>query len=219
MNRVRLVFVGAVVCAYFWFSCGRAPNSRSTDESDLQNILTGSGEALPDDATPDRVSDDAISPASADEAVAEGLPCISCHQYALGERRPAVTESGEGGHDFGAGSLTNEACKICHDLSEHQGGTVRLWANPGSVDDAIVLTDNPRSNTESAGRLVSFCSTCHGALVHGGHPVRGDWQPTCVACHDLHDPGSVNLALIGTFITPASTGQAITENCTSCFSR
>ncbi len=102
-------------------------------------------------------------------AAAAGL-CIDCHNTVQGSRRQIVGTGGDfemfSHHVGGAGPETTD-CKVCHDMTQHQQGAVRVKDvdNPGTV---IMLTDNPLTNSTEATKLTAFCLACHDSNGAGG---------------------------------------------------
>jgi predicted CxxxxCH...CXXCH cytochrome family protein len=92
-------------------------------------------------------------------------PCAICHSDPIGRRRAVMGANG----DFGANAsilsrhVTNgpgsdplaDQCLVCHDMSLHMGGTVRL--NNADTGAAIVYTAATPSSLEP------FCLSCHDA--------------------------------------------------------
>ena len=124
------------------------------------------------------------------------LPCLTCHSRPMGDRRAVVDAEGAGGHTLSDAPLTNPECYVCHEITQHQLGRVRLWRNPYHRDSIVVLEGAPSSDPTEGAKLVPLCGTCHSDSDYAMHMVEGKWQPTCLACHDLHDPDDANLALV-----------------------
>ncbi len=203
-QRVRLLSAQLIWASCFLLvGCDLQPGTTSrssgsaTGTSGDQPDGTNSGDDTADDQ-PDTTTD--ITPDTF------GLPCITCHSSQVGERRKIVDADGAGGHDFGGATLTNDDCVVCHDASEHQGGSVRLWLDPNAPQEVITLDGDPRQDPEEAGKLVPFCKSCHTQRLHGGHPVDGEWQPTCIGCHNPHEPDGQNLSLIASTVLNQTTG-------------
>ncbi len=72
-------------------------------------------------------------------------------------------------------------CATCHNQHSHVAGSPYLRV--GNSNGAL-------------------CKECHAD--HIGHTPSGSWQPTCDECHDMHNPNSRNLALIGTTVNGRS---------------
>jgi hypothetical protein len=119
-----------------------------------------------------------------------GTSCVACHSSPQGSRPKIVNADGSGGHHLAGAVLTDADCVVCHDTSQHQGGTVRLWGNPGSGTGALAVTGDPN-------QLVPFCGACHTGTDHPVvHNTGAAWQPACTECHALHEPANSNLALV-----------------------
>jgi len=97
---------------------------------------------------------------------------------------------------MGGSPLTDADCELCHEMSRHQVGQVRLWADPNAPSAVIAVGGDPTTNAAEADRLLPFCKACHNGGHVQEHNVSGDWQPACTACHDLHDPQNANLSLV-----------------------
>ncbi len=206
MARRRISFAAALVLVFLGPACFKAPDSGENADPNGSGDIDPAG--IDVGIQPEGDDDDGTTDPS---SPTNRLPCISCHQLDLGDRRAVVLGSGDGSHHFGADPQTNDDCVICHEISKHQGGIVRLWANPNNPNDILELTGRPRIDIAAADKLVPFCTSCHSDYAHNGHPVSGGWQPSCTTCHDLHNPGSENLALVGSTITHAgeNTGSPV----------
>jgi len=71
-------------------------------------------------------------------------------------------------------------CMTCHAPHGADSG----GANAGRGDGMLLRSANDETH----------CRTCH--TEHAIHKVRGEWQPTCSDCHDIHDADSENVTLI-----------------------
>lgn len=87
-------------------------------------------------------------------------PCATCHVRAMGTRRPVLGANGDFGaaartshHITGATDPATDQCLVCHDMSVHMGGTVRL--RNGDTGAVISYT--------SAAAAEPFCLSCHDA--------------------------------------------------------
>ncbi|HEX9137347.1 MAG TPA: hypothetical protein VF905_10450 [Nitrospirota bacterium] len=106
-------------------------------------------------------------------------PCAICHINAIGTRRQIMGTNG----DFGANSnitshhvtrgpgsdpLTDQ-CLVCHEMSMHMGGTVRVK----DADTGTAIAYDPGSPST----LEPFCISCHDSngatatLISGGSPT------------------------------------------------
>ncbi|MFQ5429742.1 MAG: cytochrome c3 family protein [Phycisphaerae bacterium] len=120
-----------------------------------------------------------------------GSSCIACHSSPQGPRPAVVNPDGSGGHHLLGGVLTDADCVECHDTSQHQGGTVRLWTDPANPGGASFGVDG------TAVQLDSFCAACHDGMTHPTiHTPQSAWNPSCTECHELHDPANANLSLV-----------------------
>jgi hypothetical protein len=119
--------------------------------------------------------------------------CKECHAardkgpgeggtHAVGFAYPGGT--GEFPPSGGLGSLLLKAgkveCMTCHSPHYADSG----GANGGEGDGMLLRSANDES----------LCQTCHSE--HAIHTPSGDWQPTCTACHEVHDPDNPNLSLV-----------------------
>ena len=87
---------------------------------------------------------------------------------------PWVNHIGYGWKDnsFDFKSEANVDCLVCHDLSAHQQGTVRLLTEPGHAGSSFALAGEPSE-------LVSFCGKCHtGAARPTLHQTGAAWTFT-----------------------------------------
>ncbi|UCC28734.1 MAG: hypothetical protein JSU86_11090 [Phycisphaerales bacterium] len=126
--------------------------------------------------------------------------CLICHSRPQGDRRAITDASGTGGHALQGGVLVEADCAVCHEMTRHRQGAVRLWGDPNDPSSVIELGADPSVDAVAAGQLIPFCEACHEDVDFAVHQVSGDWQPACTACHDLHDPASANLALVSASI-------------------
>ncbi len=116
--------------------------------------------------------------------------CVGCHSTPRGPRPAVVGPDGSGGHHFGSYSSTDDDCSVCHDTSQHRQGQVRLWQDPAVRSSTIIVTGDPA-------QLEQFCVACHQGADHPTvHTTGASWQPTCLECHQIHDPANLNLALV-----------------------
>jgi predicted CXXCH cytochrome family protein len=148
--------------------------------------------------------------------------CLDCHNTTQGTRRQIVDNTGNGlgtGGDFKrtshhvTGSVPKESdCILCHDMSAHKAGTVRLKDDLGTI-----YSYNPANKSSVEG----FCLNCHDTNGFGGdqtplsdgvavpvissamwsasaHKTTGTSANTCLACHD-NGHGSNKSTLIGPY--------------------
>jgi hypothetical protein len=91
-----------------------------------------------------------------------------CHNSAIGTRRQVLGTGGDFGtnplitshHVSGSADPADTQCTVCHDQSQHTGGTVRLR----HADTGTTVTYNPLTPST----LEQFCLSCHdsnGAVV------------------------------------------------------
>jgi len=101
-----------------------------------------------------------------DSGFGGGGPCGSCHTAAQGSRRPIIPELSRVSHHVGSGYQDSD-CQVCHDMSTHQAGTVRLKNadDPGTV---YSLTGDPNTSSTVAATMSAFCLSCHDADMAGG---------------------------------------------------
>ncbi|MBI5741404.1 MAG: CxxxxCH/CxxCH domain-containing protein [Nitrospirae bacterium] len=91
--------------------------------------------------------------------------CVSCHKTARGNRRQIVDSNGDGsgtGGDFkktshhhnpASGTIAGSDCAVCHDTSQHPGGSVKLK----NVDTGEVYIYNPSDPSS----VENHCLSCH----------------------------------------------------------
>ncbi len=145
--------------------------------------------------------DDELSPADIDDPGddsdnPDALPCTICHTLAMGDRRPIVGETTAGVHTLTGAALTDSDCVVCHEMTQHQQGSVRLWLDPNAPDAVVALDGDPARVQAEADKLGEFCAACHAAANYAAHDGSSGWQPSCATCHDLHNPGSENRSLV-----------------------
>ncbi len=138
-----------------------------------------------------------------------GVSCIGCHStprdngdgIPLGGRPAVVNVDGSGGHHLVDAVLSDDDCIVCHEMSGHQQGTVRLWLDPNDPVAPLPLTGDPSE-------LVPFCSSCHDMMTHPViHATPSTWDPVCTECHELHDPANANRALVRDVVRNETLGQ------------
>ncbi|NOX85824.1 MAG: hypothetical protein GXO86_07665 [Chlorobi bacterium] len=103
----------------------------------------------------------------ADEFVAQG-GCISCHSYnqdnldgvPVGGRRAIVAEfPASNAHAHYGGNLDNSDCVVCHSMSGHKNGYVKLI----DPDDGSILTFLKPDSLHTDPDVSNFCMGCHDA--------------------------------------------------------
>ncbi len=98
------------------------------------------------------------------------LTCTGCHASAMDDgdglptdgRRAVVSEFAAASHHVGE-DVTDDDCQVCHEMSQHQKGAVRLWNvdHPADTDQVVTLKGDPTSNADAAAQLDVFCLACH----------------------------------------------------------
>jgi predicted CXXCH cytochrome family protein len=93
---------------------------------------------------------------------AAGGSCTDCHNGTQGSRRAVVAEFDRASH-HAASPADSADCTVCHDQSQHQAGSVRLWDvdDPGNTAASIVLSGDPNTSATEAALLARFCLSCH----------------------------------------------------------
>ncbi len=94
--------------------------------------------------------------------------CDECHDepqdngdgIPSGGRRAVFGEFAETSHHLHGSSLNTDDCKVCHDMSQHMQGKVRL-INADNQNEIYVLSSSPMNNASEASKLVPFCKNCH----------------------------------------------------------
>ncbi len=94
--------------------------------------------------------------------------CDECHDQPQdngdgipsGGRRAILAEFGETSHHLHSSSLNVDDCRVCHDMSQHMQGKVRL-INPDNSNEIYVLNNSPMQSESEASKLVPFCKNCH----------------------------------------------------------
>jgi hypothetical protein len=109
-------------------------------------------------------------------AIAGMNECTSCHKSAMGSRRQVVDGNGDGtgtGGDFkksshhvypSSGTVTSSDCVVCHDITYHSSGVVRLK----NIDTGEVYSYNPANPSTAE----PHCLSCHDA-----NGASGDMSP------------------------------------------
>jgi predicted CXXCH cytochrome family protein len=97
------------------------------------------------------------------------LTCTGCHAVAqdngddlpLGGRRGVIAEFSLPSHHL-SGEMTDADCQVCHDMSAHMQGSVRLLdADDPTTAPVVVLTGDPLTSATEAVKLEPFCLACH----------------------------------------------------------
>lgn len=124
--------------------------------------------------------------------------CIACHNTTKGSRRQIVDSNGDGsgtGGDFIKTShhvltqIGNAACSVCHDMTQHMCGNVRLK----DADTGAIYTYDPANPATAE----NFCLSCHDSNGANGNlsplsdgatlgvvpymaskDIKSDWQKT-----------------------------------------
>lgn len=100
-----------------------------------------------------------------------GGPCSACHdtggQGTTGpnSRRPIIPEMARASHHVGS-TYQDTDCRTCHDMSQHQQGTVRL-KNQDDTTIVYALAGNPLTDSAVARTLTPFCLSCHDGSAGG----------------------------------------------------
>ncbi|MCB2156095.1 hypothetical protein KQI84_14560 [bacterium] len=163
-----------------------------------------------------------------------GGTCTGCHAVAQdngdnvppGGRRAIVDEFGYASHHVSTG-VTDAGCVVCHDMTFHQQGTVRLM-NADNAAIVYTLTDP---------NLSTFCTSCHdddGSTEQGGAPFSSALMPPVISeslwltashsvalleCMDCHDGGhgSMKRKLLAPFNVPPTAPANAEEEEGFCF--
>lgn len=100
-----------------------------------------------------------------------GGSCVDCHDEVQNNgdgmpaagRRAIVGEFGLRSHHV-TGTVANADCEVCHEMTEHQQGQVRLF-NVDSPTTVYTISNgvNPTVNVAAAIHLTAFCIACHDA--------------------------------------------------------
>ena len=88
-----------------------------------------------------------------------GASCRGCHSAPQGPRRAVAGASGDfvrsSHHVTGSDAVTDADCEVCHDQSDHQAGTVRLFNADNSA--TVYIMDGVSNET----KYENFCVSCH----------------------------------------------------------
>jgi hypothetical protein len=89
------------------------------------------------------------------------LGCTECHDQVQGSRRQIVGPGGdfEMASKHLPGPVTDDNCRVCHDMSKHTRGLVKL--------------NDPDTGTPLAGTLTAFCLACHDGSPAAGWTFPG----------------------------------------------
>ena len=118
------------------------------------------------------------------------LTCTGCHAVARDNddgipaagRRAVVGEFAAASHHVGS-DVTDDDCQVCHEMSLHQQGAVRLWNvdHPGDTDEVVALSGDPATDAAEAAKLEVFCLACHDAdAADGSTPFSTGTVPVAV---------------------------------------
>jgi predicted CXXCH cytochrome family protein len=117
--------------------------------------------------------------------VATGGSCLDCHDRIQdngdgvppGGRRAVVAEFDLASHHvLHGGNLQDADCVVCHDMSRHMLGAVRLKDadDPENENLVVELASDPLTDPAAAVLLEPFCLACHDADGAGGAPPFSD---------------------------------------------
>lgn len=112
--------------------------------------------------------------------------CTACHNtpqdngdgVPVGGRRAVVGEFARASHHVlvtPADSIPDGDCTTCHDMAQHQQGSVRL-KNADNAGIIYTLTGDPATSSTEAVKLTAFCLACHDADAAGGGVPFSDGQ-------------------------------------------
>ncbi|MHC5022804.1 MAG: cytochrome c3 family protein [Planctomycetota bacterium] len=102
--------------------------------------------------------------------VATSGSCSDCHSAAQGSRRAVIGEFARASHHLQTDPLDDSDCVVCHEMTQHQQGSVRLLNadDPGNPFAVIALAGDPGTVPAEAAKLEVFCLACHDADAAGG---------------------------------------------------
>ncbi len=113
-----------------------------------------------------------------------GGSCRDCHASPQSGRRAITGEFSRPSHHVAwVDSVKAADCETCHDQSQHQLGSVRLWNvdDPGNTAASIVLAGDPLTSSTEAAKLTAFCLACHDADgANGSLPFSDGVTPTVI---------------------------------------
>jgi predicted CXXCH cytochrome family protein len=112
--------------------------------------------------------------------------CTVCHNtpqdngdgVPVGGRRAVVGEFARRSHHVlvtPADSIPDGDCTTCHDMAQHQQGSVRV-KNADNAGIIYTLTGDPATSSTEAVKLTAFCLACHDADAAGGGVPFSDGQ-------------------------------------------
>ncbi len=104
--------------------------------------------------------------------------CSDCHNTVQdngddippGGRRAVIGEFGFASHHLQGASIEDADCTVCHEMSQHQQGQVRLKDADDPTNPALVvaLAGDPATDSTEAVKLEPFCLACHDGDGAGG---------------------------------------------------
>jgi predicted CXXCH cytochrome family protein len=102
--------------------------------------------------------------------------CSDCHSAAQGSRRAVIGEFARASHHLQSAPPDDGDCVVCHEMTQHQQGRVRLLNvdDPGNPLAVIALAGDPGTDPAEAVKLEAFCLACHDADAAGGATPFGD---------------------------------------------
>lgn len=94
--------------------------------------------------------------------------CTQCHNSPQdngdnvppGGRRSIMSEFEKQSHHLQGASLDINDCRVCHEMSQHRVGQVRL-VDRNNRETVYSLRERPTENPDEARKLNSFCLACH----------------------------------------------------------
>lgn len=100
--------------------------------------------------------------------------CTGCHSVVqdngdgipVGGRRAIISDFTNNSHHV-QGTVEDTDCIVCHDLTQHQAGEVRL-KNVDTPTTIITLSARPDDDAAAAAALEPFCLACHDSNGAGG---------------------------------------------------
>ncbi len=109
--------------------------------------------------------------------------CTACHGTPQGTRRSVTGEFALASHHAGGASVTDGDCTVCHDMSEHRSGSVRLINVDDPTNTALVvsLATDPMTDPAAASLLEPFCLACHDTDgANGSAPFADGQMPVAI---------------------------------------
>lgn len=179
-------------------SGGFGPDLRCTDAARLNSYIVADATTHTAGAYPDLTAAQVaalvtfLESGDCDGGGGTGLVCMNCHASAQDNGdgvpvggRPAVTADFAGvSHHLPGDGLLSADCLVCHEMTQHMQGRVRLLDvdDPTNASAVVELAADPLTDGAEAAKLETFCLACHDADgAAGSAPFSDGVTPTPVS--------------------------------------